>query len=90
MFCSGHLRCQTCIENLWVELKRAVDKPKNVKDLARICIDLHGPKIPPNIFLNLVKHYRKTTCTTLPVVDALSTKSGVSIMKPLFWQNLFY
>ena len=48
------------IENLWAELKRSVDKhkPKNVKDLERICQE-EWSKIPPNVFLNLVKNYRK-------------------------------
>jgi hypothetical protein len=48
------------MENLWAELKREVDKckPKNVNDLERICIE-EWSKIPPNVFLNLVKHYRK-------------------------------
>lgn len=48
------------IENLWAELKRSVDKhkPKNVKDLERICQE-EWSKIPPNVFLNLVKYYRK-------------------------------
>ena len=48
------------IENLWAEWTRAVDKfkPKNVKDLERICIE-EWSKIPPDVFFNLVKHYRK-------------------------------
>ena len=48
------------IENLWAELKRSVDKhkPKNVKDLERICQE-EWSKTPPNVFLNLVKNYRK-------------------------------
>ena len=48
------------IENLWVELKRSVKKhtTKNVKDLERICRE-EWCKIPPNVFLNLVKNYRK-------------------------------
>lgn len=51
------------IEILWAELKRAVEKrkPENVKDLERICIE-EWSKIPTNVFLNLVKHYRKRPC----------------------------
>ena len=47
-------------ENLWAELKRAVDKrkAKKVKDLARICVE-EWSKNPPNMFLNLVTQYRK-------------------------------
>ena len=64
-------------ENLWVELKRSVDKhkPKNVKDLERICQE-EWYKIPPNMFFNLVKNYRKRLfmLLSLPEVVALSTR----------------
>ena len=48
------------IENLWAELKRSVNKnkPKNMNDLERIYQE-EWSKIPPNVFLNLVKNYRK-------------------------------
>ena len=48
------------IENLWFQLKRAVHKrrPKDIKDLERFCME-EWSKIPPNVFSNLIKHYRK-------------------------------
>ena len=48
------------IKILWAELKRSVDKhkPKIVKDLERICQE-EWSKIHLNVFLNLVKNYRK-------------------------------
>ena len=48
------------IENLWAELKRPVDKYKlkNVKALERIFQE-EWSKIPPNVFLNLVKKFWK-------------------------------
>ena len=59
-FCNGHLSLQIHSKNLWAELKRSVakHKPKNVKDPERICQE-EWSKIPPNVFLNLVKNYRK-------------------------------
>ena len=79
------------IENLWAELKRSVDKhkPKNVKDLERICQE-EWSKIPPNVFLNLVKNYRKRLLLSLPEVVAPSTRWRVPIiMKPWFCWNIF-
>ena len=48
------------IKNMWAELMRAVDKckPKNLKALTKIYIE-EWSEIPPNVFLNIVKHYRK-------------------------------
>ena len=48
------------IKNLWAELKRAVNKCKStdVKDPAWICM-AKWSNITANVFINLVKHYRK-------------------------------
>ncbi|MGH0165600.1 UNVERIFIED_CONTAM: hypothetical protein FKN15_052999 [Acipenser sinensis] len=48
------------IENLWFQLKRAVHKHrlKDIKDLEKFCME-EWSKIPPNVFSNLIKHYRK-------------------------------
>ena len=47
------------IENTWCESKRAVHKrkPEDMKDLERFCME-ECFKIPPNVFSNLIKHFR--------------------------------
>ena len=81
------------IENLWAELKRSVDKhkPKNVKDLERICQE-EWSKIPPNVFLNLAKITgRDSMLLSLPEVVALNTRWRVPIiMKPWFCWILYF
>ena len=48
------------IENLWRELKLrvAMQQPRNIKDLERICKE-EWTKIPPKICANLLKNYNK-------------------------------
>jgi hypothetical protein len=60
MFCHGHLSFRTSIQSKTggPELKRAVDKhkPKNVKDLERICIEewsIITPKCVPLTLWNI-------------------------------------
>ena len=72
------------IENMWSELKRAVHKRKS-KDLERFWMEEWSKiktKIPPNVFSNLIKHYRNRLSAVI-LAKVQKTKVPV-IVKLLF------
>ena len=47
------------IENLWFELRRTVHKNKQTMKELKVFWMEEWSKIPPNVFSNLIKHFRK-------------------------------